>query len=167
MKAFNFIGLLTMTTAVTVAALTVAASTTPAIAQERICVESERDGRIVCGRRVYNNRDRFDRDDRYDRYDRDNNRYDRDTSSVRCNNFDENFYLTAYRDVAAAVSQRRVRSACEHYQQFGRFEGRFPRFNEASYLSKNPDVADAIRQRKIRSAYDHWLQYGRYENRQL
>ena len=130
----------------------------PAMAQ-RVCIESESNGRVVCGRVVndyrYNNRN----DDRYDsRY---NNRVN-DTS-----NFDERFYLMAYPDVRAAIERRQVRDAYTHYQRAGRFEGRFPRFNEASYLARNPDVAEAVRQRSVRSGYDHWLRTGRFENRQL
>jgi hypothetical protein len=153
MKVFRPVGLLTFTTALILAGFAM-----PTLAQQRICVESERDGRIVCGRRV--NSDRYDQ---YDRYDRD----DRRDSSSRCQNVDEQFYLTAYPDVADAVRRGKVKSACDHYQRFGRYEGRFPSFNEASYLAKNPDVADAIRRKKIRSAYEHWQRFGRYENRQL
>ncbi|WP_421659292.1 hypothetical protein [Leptothermofonsia sp. ETS-13] len=158
MKASKSFGLLTVATA-----LMLAASAMPAIAQQRVCVESERDDRIVCGRRVSSDRyDRYDRYDPYDHYDR----YDQGFSN-RCGNLDEKFYLTAYPDVADAIRRGKIRSACEHYQKFGRYEGRFPAFNEASYLSKNPDVADAVRRRKIRSAYEHWQKFGRYENRQL
>jgi hypothetical protein len=154
MKASKPVGLLLIT-----AALTLAASALPAVAQQRICIESERDGRVVCGRRVNN--------DYYDNYDR-NDGYDRKVdSSSRCRNFDENFYLTAYPDVANAIRRGQIDSACEHYQKFGRYEGRLSSFNEGSYLSKNPDVAEAVRRGKFRSGYDHWLKYGRYENRQL
>ncbi|MBD2077597.1 hypothetical protein H6F86_27690 [Phormidium sp. FACHB-592] len=134
----------------------------PAMAQ-RVCVESESNGRIVCGRVVndyrYNNRN----DDRYnDRYDSRYNNRGNDAS-----NFDERFYLMAYPDVRAAIQRGQVRDAYTHYQRTGRFEGRFPRFNEASYLARNPDVAAAVRQRSVRSGYDHWLRVGRFEDRKL
>jgi len=134
----------------------------PAMAQ-RVCIESESNGRIVCGRVVndyrYNNRD----DERYnDRYDSRYNNRSNDAS-----NFDERFYLMAYPDVRAAIRRGQVRDAYTHYQRAGRFEGRFPRFNEASYLARNPDVAEAVRRRSVRSGYDHWLRTGRFENRQL
>ncbi len=155
MKAPKSLGLLIVSTA-----LMIAASSIPAIAQQRVCVESERDGRIVCGRRVNSDRDNpYDRYDPYERYEQ--------RDSNRCYNLDEQFYLTAYPDVADAIRRRKIRSACDHYLKFGRYEGRFPAFNEASYLSKNPDVADAVRRRKVRSAYEHWQKFGRYENRQL
>ncbi|PSB29430.1 hypothetical protein C7B82_11445 [Stenomitos frigidus ULC18] len=140
-----------MTAAMTVVAL-------PAMAQ-RVCIESETNGRIVCGRVIndarYNNRDDDRTIDRYGNRDRD------------VNNFDERFYLTAYPDVKAAVARGQFRDGYAHYQKAGRFEGRFPRFNEASYLAKNPDVAEAVRRRSIRSGYEHWVKVGRFENRQL
>lgn len=157
MKTAEVLGLLATT------ALAATSFVLPAAAQQRVCVESESNGRVVCGRLVNESRygnDRYGNDRFGDRYN--NDRYSNVPSS-----FDERFYLTAYPDVAAAVAQRRVRSAYEHYRTFGRYEGRFPRFNEASYLSKNPDVANAVRNRQIRSGYDHWLRYGRFENRQL
>jgi len=143
----------------------------PAMAQ-RVCIESEANGRVVCGRVVndsrYNNSRNDDRyndrkDDRYNN--RNDNRYNNRDGDV--SNFDERFYLTAYPDVKAAVIRRQFKDAYTHYQRAGRFEGRFPRFNEASYLAKNPDVAEAVRRRSIRSGYEHWLRLGRLENRQL
>lgn len=139
------------------ASVTTTALVLPAQAQDRVCVETD-NGRVVCGRRVS---DRYDRD-RYN-----NDRYDRDRSDNSSSSFDEEFYLAAYPDVAAAVRNRNISSAYDHYRKFGRYEGRLPRFNEASYLSKNPDVADAVRRGKIRSGYQHWLRFGRYENRKV
>jgi hypothetical protein len=141
----------------------IASAAQPALAQ-RVCVESEANGRVVCGRVVndfrYNNRN----DNRYND-DRNDNRYnnrDRDAS-----NFDERFYLMAYPDVKAAIDRRQIKDAYSHYLSFGRYEGRFPRFSEASYLAKNPDVAEAVRRGSIRSGYDHWVRMGRFENRNL
>lgn len=166
MSTTKVLGLLgvAMTAAMTSVAL-------PAMAQ-RICIESESTGRIVCGRVVndsrYNN-DRYNNrnDDRYN--DRSDNRYNdrynnRDSDT---NGFDERFYLIAYPDVKDAIARRQIKDAYSHYQTFGRFEGRFPRFSEASYLAKNPDVAEAVRRRSIRSGYDHWVRIGRFENRKL
>jgi hypothetical protein len=134
----------------------------PAMAQ-RVCIESESNGRIVCGRVVndyrYNNRHNDRDNDRYD------SRYNNRSNDI--SNFDERFYLMAYPDVRAAIERRQVRDAYTHYQQAGRFEGRFPRFNEASYLARNPDVAEAVRRRSVRSGYEHWLRTGRFENRKL
>jgi hypothetical protein len=142
----------------------------PAMAQ-RVCVESETSGRIVCGRVVGGSRPNDNRyndrtDDRYDRYgNRDDSRYSNRDSDA--NSFDERFYLMAYPDVKAAVARGQFRDGYTHYQKAGRFEGRFPRFSEASYLAKNPDVAEAVRRRSLRSGYDHWVRIGRFENRNL
>ena len=141
----------------------------PAMAQ-RVCVESETSGRVVCGRVVDAERDN---DGRYgDRTgNRDDSRYNTDSRYNNRNsdatNFDERFYLIAYPDVRAAVERGQFRDGYTHYQKTGRFEGRFPRFNEASYLAKNPDVAEAVRRGNIRSGYDHWMRNGRFENRKL
>lgn len=167
MRSFQFVGLLTVAST-----LAIAGATLPAAAQQRVCVESDRDGRVVCGRLVSGDGygDRYDRygNDRYDNDRYGNDRYnDRYGSSDRCSNFDENFYLTAYPDVADAVRRGKVSSACSHYQKFGRYEGRFPSFNEASYLAKNPDVAAAVRRGQYRNGYEHWRKFGRYENRPL
>ncbi len=158
MKTATRLGLFPLTVVLTMGAFSL-----PVMAQ-RVCVESERDGRIVCGRRV-----------QVDGYPNSNypnstyNDYPNSTSnSRRCpGNFDEDFYLTAYPDVASAIRRGNIKSACDHYQRFGRYEGRYPVFNEASYLQKNPDVADAVRRDKIRSGYEHWRKFGRYENRPL
>ena len=170
MMTTKVLGLLSvaMTTAMTVVAL-------PAMAQ-RVCIESESTGRIVCGRVVNDSRSNDNRyNDRYDernnnRYDeRNNNRYDERNNSRYdgANSFDERFYLMAYPDVRAAIDRRQIKDAYAHYQNFGRFEGRFPRLNEASYLAKNPDVAEAVKRGSIRSGYEHWLRNGRFENRKL
>jgi hypothetical protein len=148
MKPLGTLSFLALTSVISFTAIPLSAT-----AQNRICVESERDGRIVCGRQV-----------------RDPNGGDRPAKggNTQCgNDFDEEFYLIAYPDVAAAVRRGQVRSGCDHYLKFGRFEGRLPRFSESSYLSKNPDVANAVRRGQYKSGYDHWLKYGRYENRQL
>ena len=132
--------------------LNIALVATPALAQRRACVETDR-GQRVCGRLI---------DDGY-------NNNNNNNSNNRCDvsGFDEKFYLEAYPDVEAAIRQGRVRNACDHYKQNGRYEGRFPRFNEASYLANNPDVAQAVRNRQYKSGYDHWYKVGRYENRKL
>ena len=170
MSTTQRVGLMAIATAMAVSTVAL-----PAKAQQRVCVQSETTGRVVCGRLVntpygYDN-DRYD-NDRYnnDRYNNDrynNDRYNDRTSNRSYAGFDERFYLTAYPDVATAVRNRQIRDAYTHYTQFGRFEGRLPRFSESSYLSKNPDVADAVRRGKIRNGYDHWLRYGRYENRKI
>jgi hypothetical protein len=127
----------------------------PANAQRRVCIETDQ-GKRVCGRLIDGGDNNF------------NNNFG-SGSGTRCDvpGFDEEFYLDAYSDVAIAIRQGRFKSACQHYQQNGRFEGRFPRFNEASYLAKNPDVAQAIKAGRYKNAYEHWLKFGRFENRPL
>ncbi len=148
MKPLRTLGVLALTTVMSGVAIPMSA-----IAQNRVCVESERDGRIICGRQV---RDPYDDD------------FPNKNGYNRCgNDFDEDFYLTAYLDVANAIRRGQFRSACDHYLKYGRFEGRQPKFNESNYLAKNPDVAYAVRRGQYRSGYDHWRKYGRYENRQI
>lgn len=161
MSTTKVLGLLSVATATIITAVAL-----PAMAQ-RVCIESEANGRIVCGRVVNNSRYNDRNDDRYSNRndDRDDSRYNNRDGDV--NSFDERFYLMAYPDVKAAVERGQFRNGYTHYQKAGRFEGRFPRFNEASYLAKNPDVAEAVRRRSIRSGYEHWLKNGRFENRKL
>ena len=81
--------------------------------------------------------------------------------------FDENSYLTANPDVAAAKNQGLLNSGYDHFMQFGKFEGRSPSFSfdHSLYLSKNPDLAQALSAGVINSAFDHLVQYGQKENR--
>jgi hypothetical protein len=149
MNAAKTLGLITAFSLLSVACLSASAS-----AQRRVCIETDQ-GKRVCGRLLEGN-DSF------------NNNFNPGLGP-RCDvpGFDEDFYLDAYSDVATAIRQGRFKSACQHYQLNGRFEGRFPRFNEASYLAKNPDVAQAIKAGKYKNAYEHWIKFGRFENRQL
>ena len=88
--------------------------------------------------------------------------------------FNEQAYLAANPDVAAAVQQGIYPNAMAHYEQYGRFEGRNPsggapnpsqQFNEQAYLAANPDVAEAVQQGVYRTALDHFIQYGSSEGR--
>jgi hypothetical protein len=98
--------------------------------------------------------------------------------------FNEAAYLAAYPDVANALGQPGVESAWDHYQNYGKNEGRQgffvePQseaakskegneryFNEAAYLAANPDVAAAIGQPGVKSAYEHYINFGQSEGRQ-
>jgi hypothetical protein len=98
--------------------------------------------------------------------------------------FNEAAYLAAYPDVANALGQPGVESAWDHFQNFGKREGRQgffvePQqeaeksnegneryFNEAAYLAANPDVAAAIGQPGVKSAYEHYINFGQNEGRQ-
>jgi hypothetical protein len=82
--------------------------------------------------------------------------------------FDEEWYLKANPDVAAAVRARKVESGHTHYINTGYFEGRLPYeidVDEEYYFEKNDDVKRAARARKLRSAKEHWYSNGIKEGR--
>ncbi|MCT7963444.1 hypothetical protein NG791_22465 [Laspinema sp. D1] len=82
--------------------------------------------------------------------------------------FDETFYRTAYPDVQSAINLGSLRSGLEHFQMFGRQEGRThisPFYNEQFYLNRYPDVANAVINRAFISGVDHFLQFGLAEKR--
>lgn len=80
--------------------------------------------------------------------------------------FNAEWYLQQNPDVAEAIAQGIIASAQEHFNNFGRFEGRAssPLFNPQDYLAGNPDVADAV-QSGLLTAYDHFIQFGASEGR--
>jgi hypothetical protein len=98
--------------------------------------------------------------------------------------FNEAAYLDANPDVTLFIGQPGVESAWDHYQNFGKNEGRQgffvePQqeaekskegneryFNEAAYLAANPDVARAIGQPGVKSGYQHYVNFGQNEGRQ-
>jgi serralysin len=79
--------------------------------------------------------------------------------------FDAGYYLTANPDVAAAV-QAGAFSAREHFDLYGRAEGRSPLafFDTEHYLAANPDVAAAVRL-GLTTAFDHFMNNGWREGR--
>jgi len=93
--------------------------------------------------------------------------------------FDEELYLIANPDVQAAVASGAIASGAQHYEQFGRVEGRslLPLgleigglrmanfYDETYYLSQNPDVADAVSQGTFANGYEHFLRFGIAEGR--
>ncbi|MCL1466235.1 hypothetical protein LAY41_17740 [Argonema galeatum A003/A1] len=80
--------------------------------------------------------------------------------------FDESFYLSSNLDVATAVSNGSFSSGIDHFNKFGRFEGRDPSalFNTSFYLEQNSDVAVAVASRQI-AAFDHFEDFGKFEGR--
>lgn len=77
--------------------------------------------------------------------------------------FDENFYLSNYPDVQAAVDAGNFSSGLEHFQQYGLAAGRVvvsPLYNEESYLQTNPDVAAAVAAGAFSSGLQHFIQFG-------
>ncbi|KAF3888298.1 MULTISPECIES: L-type lectin family protein [Nostocales] len=85
--------------------------------------------------------------------------------------YDDQYYLSNNPDVAAAVANGQFSSGFQHFQQFGRFEGRDPSiiFSNSLYLSQNPDVAAGVAQGSLRSGFEHFINYGfkSYEHRDL
>lgn len=79
--------------------------------------------------------------------------------------FDSAYYIRTNYDVAADPYFGTRPE--EHYEQFGRFEGRNPNtaFSEFGYLELNPDVAAAKAAGAIASGYDHWISGGWAEGR--
>jgi hypothetical protein len=81
---------------------------------------------------------------------------------------DEEWYLSRYPDVRAAVEDGRLSSAASHYHRYGRRERRLPTkpvVDETWYLLRYPDVARAIRSGLVKDAYDHFVQIGYGEGR--
>lgn len=97
----------------------------------------------------------------------------------RLGNFDSEYYLCSYPDVADAVATGEFPTAYAHFRAVGRAEGRHPNangaaptptppeapFDETWYLRVFPDVAAAIVAGEFPSAFDHWVNWGRVEGR--
>jgi hypothetical protein len=82
--------------------------------------------------------------------------------------FDEDFYLASYADVANAVMGGHFKDGEDHFKAFGDNEGRNGwfsdgryDFDEAYYLTENPDVAQAIINGEYRSGAHHFWSTGR------
>lgn len=82
-------------------------------------------------------------------------------------NFDEEYYLQQYPDVAAAVRRGEFASGLQHYQRHGASERRSPNanFNESYYLQQYPDVAAAVSRGEFKSGFEHYQRHGASENR--
>jgi hypothetical protein len=98
--------------------------------------------------------------------------------------FNEELYLAANPDVAAAVARGQFASGRQHYNRHGRYEGRplvptttpasapaqsvaSAGFNEELYLAANPDVAAAVARGQFASGRMHYNRHGRFEGRPL
>jgi hypothetical protein len=85
--------------------------------------------------------------------------------------WDEEHYLARHADVRKAVKEGVVRSGLEHFQRYGRFEGRpigirpVRAWPEQVYLKANPEVAAAIGEGVIESGLEHFLRFGQFEGR--
>lgn len=81
---------------------------------------------------------------------------------------DEEWYLSCYPDVRAAIADGHFSSAESHYRAHGRKEKRLPSppaVDEAWYLLRYPDVVRAIQLGQVKSAYDHFVRFGYGEGR--
>jgi hypothetical protein len=80
--------------------------------------------------------------------------------------FDNTYYLQTNPDVALALANGKVASGFDHYQRFGKAEGRDPNalFDTQYYLETNTDVATAVAEKKITAA-GHFIRFGQFEDR--
>ena len=78
--------------------------------------------------------------------------------------FNEQAYLAANSDVAAAIANGTMDSAQGHWERHGQSEGR-GFFDEQAYLAANGDVAAAIANGTMDSAYGHYQRHGQAEGR--
>lgn len=82
--------------------------------------------------------------------------------------FDEDWYLSTYPDIAAAVSSARFASGWAHYRSVGYLEGRLGSrqiVDSEWYLETYPDVAQAMLEDKVASAAEHFENFGYAEGR--
>ena len=92
--------------------------------------------------------------------------------------FDEDFYLSTYGDVALSVQAGDYPDGWSHFVAHGHAEGRLGApsadlhapdsvhgFDEAWYLQNNPDVAQAVSDGTFSSGFEHWRKAGRTEGR--
>ncbi|WP_207461061.1 hypothetical protein [Azospirillum sp. SYSU D00513] len=81
----------------------------------------------------------------------------------------EVFYLSYYPDVKAAVDAGQFSSGQQHYDLFGRAEGRRTAapsyFDESYYLKTNPDVARGIQEGDFVTGFHHFTIFGMKEGR--
>ena len=87
--------------------------------------------------------------------------------------FDEDSYLAANSDVAAAAKSGYFLNGWQHYSIFGSKEGRalspadYGSFNENAYLAQNSDVAGAVKAGYFLSGWQHYSIFGKAEGRAL
>ncbi len=82
--------------------------------------------------------------------------------------FDEEWYLERYPDVAKAIEKGTEISGLNHYAKSGLFEGRMPyavSLDEKDYLERHRDVAASVKTGKTISARDHFYMTGFVEGR--
>jgi Ca2+-binding RTX toxin-like protein len=92
--------------------------------------------------------------------------YNRDYRVSELKDF-EHFYRLVHKDVNSEVQDGKLNSGIQHYELYGRNEGReaSTNFNEKFYRLLSPDVDTAIKEGKIPSALFHYLNWGYAEKR--
>ncbi|HTW25983.1 MAG TPA: phytanoyl-CoA dioxygenase family protein [Acetobacteraceae bacterium] len=78
--------------------------------------------------------------------------------------FDEEFYLTRYPDVARGVAAKHFKSGWHHYNAAGRREGREARmigFDPVHYLRSYPQATEEIAAGLATDAADHYRRFGK------
>lgn len=82
--------------------------------------------------------------------------------------FDDDWYLETYPDVAQAINDKKIESAWNHYVNFGYFEGRLPTargFDPKFYAQQYPDVARTLKSTEPRDLLKHFMEHGYAEGR--
>lgn len=76
--------------------------------------------------------------------------------------FSESFYLSENPDVVTAINSGFFANGLQHFNSFGRFEGRDPSqlFDTNFYLQQNPDVVELINSGVFQSAFEHFNAVG-------
>ena len=88
--------------------------------------------------------------------------------SIRQIDFDEEWYISTYHDVADAIKMGDIANARSHYVQFGYYEHRLPYRITADndwYLDVYPDVREAVTKGLFSSAQLHFMEVGYREGR--
>lgn len=98
-------------------------------------------------------------------------------AEITADNWDEEMYLIAHADVAAAVENQEIESGWAHWMKWGKEEKRFipapeqrpviMNWDEDAYLECHPDVRGAVELGEIESGKLHWLRHGFKEKRRL
>ncbi len=81
---------------------------------------------------------------------------------------DEQWYRSKYPDINESIEQGRIKTAKDHYCQFGYFEHRMPyqiEVVEEWYLSQYPDVLASVRREDFASGQHHFETVGYREGR--
>ncbi len=84
--------------------------------------------------------------------------------AVSLNEFDEEWYLERYPDVAESVARGGLPSGYAHFLQVGHLRGRLgvPQIDEAWYLGAYPVASREIEAGKAENCVQHYLKFGRY-----